>query len=162
MPKKTLRLGKKKRQEAILDLIVRESIGTQADLVKRLEQLGYEATQATISRDIQELKMVKVNVGNGSQKYVSMAGNAAATKDRLIRVFSQAAKRVEQAGSIVVLQTLPGMANAAASAIDAMHVPEIVGCIAGDDTIFLASRGEQEAAHLVARLRPFIEEEILR
>ncbi len=145
-----------RRHNAILDIILRENIATQTELTAALRAAGVDATQSTVSRDIRELKIVKVNIAGGRQKYVSMLGEQGRSQERLIRVFTQAATGVRQAASLVVVRTLSGMAQAAASAIDAMQVPEVLGCIAGDDTIFLATSSETVARRLVERLEPLI------
>ncbi|MDI9471282.1 MAG: arginine repressor [Bacillota bacterium] len=145
-----------RRQNAIQDILLRESIATQADLTAALKAQGVDATQSTVSRDIKELKIVKVTIADGCQKYVSMSGDQGSSQERLIRVFTQAATEVRQAASLVVVRTLSGMAQAAASAIDAMQVPDVIGSIAGDDTVFLATASEEVAGSLVERLKPLI------
>lgn len=155
-PRNRIRSSKAMRQDAILDLILRETIATQEELVSWLQKDGFEITQATVSRDIKEMKIIKVTLADGRQKYVSMSGDRERSHDRLIKVFTQAATEARAAGSLVVIHTLSGMAPAAASAIDAMRVPEIVGTIAGDDTIFIASVSEEAARLLVDRLSTLI------
>ena len=151
-----MRLSKMARQDKILDIILTQPIGTQEELVTALKKAGVECTQATVSRDIKELNLVKVTLADGRQKYVSMVRDQDMMQDRVIKVFTQAAQSCATADNIVVVQTLTGMAQAAATAIDAMNLPEIVGTLAGDDTIFVATRSAADAERLREALVPLI------
>jgi transcriptional regulator of arginine metabolism len=137
------------RQSMILKLIEEESIETQKELTEKLKAAGLQVTQATISRDIKELRLVKVLDHDNKYKY------AAATPEgmsdfttRFRNIFRESVVSVDFAGYMVVIKTLPGVANAAAVAIDAMNMPNIVGSLAGDDTIFLVMREEKYASEL--------------
>lgn len=132
---------KRIRQAKILELINQYEIETQEELAKRLLEAGLTVTQATISRDIRELSLTKVPGQNGRPKYVSMDyGNVTSSvfTDRYARVLQDGMLSIEQADNIVVIKTVSGMAMAVAAAVDALGIEEIVGSIAGDDTIMCA------------------------
>ncbi len=129
---------KEQRQSTILGLIQKQDIETQEDLAQALENEGFSVTQATVSRDIRELKLTKVASRSGGQKYVALANFEQQVSEKVIRVFKDAFVSMDFAGNIVVIRTLSGMGNAVASAIDAFNFSEIVGTLAGDDTIFCA------------------------
>lgn len=144
-----------KRQAKILELIRNEDIGTQEELSARLLEEGYTATQATISRDIRELELTKVTV-DGHQKYAVPARKNDDKSDRLVRVLRDSFISMDTAGNILVVNTGSGLAMAAAAAIDSLDFPEIVGCIAGDDTIFCAIKDAGEAEEVMAKLELLI------
>ena len=122
------------RHAKIYDLIDEYNIETQDELVDRLRKSGYDVTQATVSRDIRELKLSKVKLGNGKKKYAVIREKTDPTQ-RLIRTIKDGLLSSELAGNILVLKTNEGMAMAVAAAIDNLKFEEVVGCIAGDDTI---------------------------
>ena len=140
---------KNDRQEQILAIIAEESIETQEQLVNRLQEKGIPSTQATISRDIKQLHLVKEPYGGGRYRY---AVSAQKTKlnfaDRLQIILRESIVDVDYAQSIVVLKTLPGLANAAASAFDGMDMPSKVGTLAGDDTVMIIMRSNESAKEL--------------
>ena len=140
---------KNDRQEQILAIIAEESIETQEQLINRLQEKGIPSTQATISRDIKQLHLVKEPYGGGRYRY---AVSAQKTKlnfaDRLQIILRESIVDVDYAQSIVVLQTLPGLANAAASAFDGMDMPSKVGTLAGDDTVMIIMRSNESAKEL--------------
>jgi len=129
---------KSNRQEKIIELVSKHEIETQADLTKLLEEAGYHVTQATISRDIRELKLSKVNGHNGRQKYAFMPLVQAGNEAKLTRVLREGYISSTKASEFVVVRTLSGMAMAVAAALDAMDIEGFAGCIAGDDTVFCA------------------------
>jgi len=144
---------KTKRQRAILSLIAARPIRSQEELAHLLEQQGYEVTQATVSRDIKELGLMKVPLrnGNGQQfKYVEPAAGPAYTS-RLHRVVAELATGVAGAGNLIVLRTGPGSAMMLASAIDGAEWPEVLGTIAGDDTVFVAITKPEQLPMLIQR-----------
>jgi transcriptional regulator of arginine metabolism len=145
-------VNKHERQAAILRLVDEGELSTQTDVVRALRDEGLDAVQATVSRDIAQLGLVKVRAGNGRLVY---ARPGAADLDR-ISGLSAALRRwaigVEPTGSLVVVRTPPGHANALALAFDTAGLPEVAGCIAGDDTIFLAVREGSSAAELAQQL----------
>ena len=139
---------KKRRHEKIVELINQYEIETQEELADKLCQAGYQVTQATVSRDIRELKLSKIPVGKGRQKYVAFTQEETHLGDKYIRVLKEGYVSMALAQNLLVMKTVSGMAMAVAAAVDALKMEEIVGCIAGDNTIMMAMRSE-EAAHAV-------------
>jgi transcriptional regulator of arginine metabolism len=133
---------KQGRQSVILELIDKYEIETQDELSEVLKQKGFEVTQATVSRDIKELKLIKVQSGNGTYKYAASGKEQAGKLDVLKRIFRDTVVSMQQAASLIVIKTLTGSANAAAEALDKLEMPDIVGTLAGDNTIFVAVREE--------------------
>lgn len=122
------------RHAKIVDLISKYDIETQEELAERLAKEGYQVTQATISRDIRELKLTKISTNDGRQKYALMQNHGVGMNEKYLRVLSEGFVSMDMAQSILVVKTVSGMAMAVAVAMDAMHWPEVAGCIAGDDT----------------------------
>ncbi len=149
---------KKKRHEKIIELIGQYEIETQEELADRLRDAGYQVTQATVSRDIRELKLSKISGGNGRQKYISFTTEEAHLGDKYIRVLKEGYVSMELAQNLLVMKTVSGMAMAVAAAVDALKLEEIVGCIAGDNTIMMAMRTENAAAQVMEQLRGMIEQ----
>lgn len=149
---------KKVRQGKIVEIIEKYDVDTQEELARRLGETGFRVTQATVSRDIRELKLSKVSVGDGKQKYVMPRPDAEAISDKYIRVLRDGFTSMDMAQNILVIKTVSGMAMAVAAALDALHLPEIVGCIAGDDTIFVAVRSVEETYELLHKIHGFIRE----
>jgi len=139
---------KSKRQEAILALIRSRSIYTQEELSRALAEAGFPNTQATISRDIRELRLTKESSASGA-RYAASEDVAARTPFE--RVFRDALLSADYAGNMLVLRTLSGMAMAVAAALDAMDIPDILGSVAGDDAIICVVKTEAAAAKLVER-----------
>lgn len=126
------------RQSKILELIEKENIETQEDLSKRLRDWGFATTQATISRDIKELRLVKVMTPGGTYKYAPASSeNEAGMMGRVRNIFKESVVSINSAQNMVVIKTLPGLGSAAGYAVDALHHADIVGSIAGDDTVFV-------------------------
>ena len=148
---------KTKRQAKILELIRRNDIETQEELSDRLEQEGFQVTQATVSRDIRELKLTKVALSNGRQKYTAIMEQDEHLSEKYTRVFKDGFVSMDMAQNILVIKTVSGMAMAVAAALDAMHLHEIVGCIAGDDTIMCAIRSVEDTVEIMGRLRQLVE-----
>lgn len=136
---------KKNRHEKIIELIDLYEIGTQEELADRLCKEGYHVTQATVSRDIRELKLSKILSKEGKQKYVAFQNEEVRLGDRYTRVLKEGYISMDIAQNLLVMKTVSGMAMAVAAAIDALKLDEIVGCIAGDNTIMVAMRSEQDA-----------------
>ena len=149
---------KTKRQAKMLELIRKHEIETQEELSDYLQKEGYQVTQATVSRDIRELKLTKVAMSNGRQKYAALTDNSEDLSEKYIRVFRDGFVSMDMAQNILVIKTVSGMAMAVAAAIDAMHLHEIVGCIAGDDTIMCAVRSVDDTIEVIGRLRKLIEQ----
>jgi transcriptional regulator of arginine metabolism len=137
---------KSKRQEAILALIQEQNIETQNQLIDALRERGVKSTQATLSRDIRELRLVKELCPDGGYRYtVPAREDSVENVDRLRKIFREGVISYDTAQNIIVIHTLPGLANAAASMLDNSDVPNLVGTIAGDDTAFLAMRSAEAA-----------------
>lgn len=150
---------KAERHAKILELIRRYEIGTQEELSVRLEQDGYHVTQATVSRDIRELKLSKVALSNGRQKYVTLMGDKGEMREKYARIFRDGFVSMDMAQNILVIRTVSGMAMAVAAALDDMNCHEIVGSIAGDDTIMCAVRSVEDTVALMGRLRRIVGED---
>lgn len=148
---------KSKRHVKILELIRKNDIETQEELSDYLEREGYRVTQATVSRDIRELKLTKVATSSGRQKYAALSENANEMTEKYTRVFQNGFVSMDMAMNILVVKTVPGMAMAVAAALDAMDCHEIVGSIAGDDTVMCAVRTVDETVTLMERLRRMVE-----
>ncbi len=148
---------KTKRQTKILELIKKYEIETQEDLSAYLEQEGYQVTQATVSRDIRELKLTKVALNNGRQKYVALLETNEDMSQKYERIFRDGFISMDIAQNILVIKTVSGMAMAVAAALDALKLHEIVGSIAGDDTIMCAVRSTEDAIAVIDKLRKFVE-----
>lgn len=138
---------KSTRQAMILELISQQDIETQNQMMEALKERGIKSTQATLSRDIKELRLVKELSPNGSYRYVVVNRDELSDYDiRLRKIFRECVISYDYAQNLVVLHTMPGLANAAASALDHMSVPELVGTLAGDDTVFLAMKTNEAAS----------------
>ena len=137
---------KKKRHELILKLIQENEITTQDELLDLLQKNGFQVTQATVSRDIKELQLVKSPTKNGPTKYtVSHHESQNKHARKFYAIFSQSVISVDSAGNMSAIKCYSGTANAAGAAIDSMHMPEVVGTLAGDDTLFVLCRDENAA-----------------
>lgn len=144
---------KVKRQAIILDIIKDNNIETQEELMRMLQIKGYEVTQATISRDINDLKLVKVPIGDGKYKYtIGNNTNKNDMSEKFFELFSAAVSSVVYSGNIVVIKTLSGMAQAICSYMDCMDFNGVLGTIAGDDTIFIATNGDNCSLSLAKEL----------
>ena len=147
---------KNKRHMRILELISQESVYTQEELADRLKQIGEDVTQATVSRDIKEMKLVKVADGSGRSCYAAVGDAGNGLSARLIRVFADTVLSIEHSHNIIMIRTLSGSANAAAEAVDALRWPEILGSIAGDNTFMVVVREQYAATQVVEKLRALI------
>ncbi len=143
---------KASRQKTIQKIIEKEEIGTQFDLAERLKQHGFNVTQATVSRDIKEIGLIKIPVEGNFSKY-SMPVNISVGNiaERMRRMFIDNAVSVEKAENLIVIKTLPGTAQGLAACLDQCGWQEIVGCIAGDDTILIIARDRQVVQDVIRR-----------
>lgn len=148
---------KKTRHRKIVEIIEKYHVETQEELAGYLKAAGFVVTQATVSRDIRELKLSKVPAGNGRQKYAVLRQDDGHMEDKYIRVLRDGFASMDMAQNILVVKTVSGMAMAVAMALDAMKFPEIVGCIAGDDTIMVAVRTVEETQHLMDKIHMLLE-----
>lgn len=137
---------KKNRHEAILALIEKEEIGTQEELMFKLNELGYSVTQATVSRDIKQLKLIKSPVSSGQYKYSYVNAGGDDFSGKYYSILSHSVTSVDYAGNMVVVKCFSGMAQAACAAVDSLSLDNVLGTLAGDDTIFVLCRDEKGAA----------------
>ena len=144
---------KKTRHGKIIEIIEKNDVETQEELAGKLRESGFQVTQATVSRDIRELKLSKVPTGSGSQKYVVLKQDDSHMGDKYIRVLRDGFTSMDTAQNILVIRTVSDMAMAVAAALDALKFSEIVGCIAGDDTIFAAVHSAEEADALIDKIQ---------
>ena len=144
---------KSERQNEIIRLITAGDIETQEELASALRDLGYKVTQATVSRDIRELRLIKIPAKDGGFKYAKPERHETAVSERFARILTDSLVNVDTSGNIIVVKTLSGSANVAAEALDNLGWPEILGTIAGDNTIFIVTRSETETAEISGRIR---------
>ena len=149
---------KRKRQIKIMELITDNIIETQEDLATRLSDAGFEITQATVSRDIKEMGLVKVAVKDGKYRYSNRnQDDQNRISYKYLTILQESVIKTDFAQNITVIKTYAGMAQAAAAAIDSMNIREIVGTIAGDDTIMLVMRDSESAEEFAGRIEKIME-----
>ena len=146
------------RQKQILTIVSEHDVETQEELIVRLKASGFKATQATVSRDIKELRLIKMATENGHYKYVQSVGEDGKSSAKFDNVLRETVISVRNAGPIVVVRTYAGMAMAAAAAGDAMQINCILGTIAGDDTIFIAVSDEVASDLIEKKIERIIQE----
>lgn len=144
------------RHKKILELIDRYEIGTQEELAKFLNDEGYNVTQATVSRDIRELNLSKVSVDGKRTRYATLTKDKPVASDKFLRVLKEGFVSMDMAQNILVIKTVSGMAMAVAAALDAMQWNEVVGCIAGDDTIMCAVRSADDTLILMEKIKKVV------
>lgn len=147
------------RHAKILEIISDKDIETQEELAEELKNIGIDVTQATVSRDIKELKLIKVLSKDGRYKYAAISPTENILSDRLVSIFTQTVLTVDYVGNTIVVRTISGSAPAAAEAIDTLNWDGIVGTLAGDNTIFLIARSEEKAEELVNKLKKLMNNE---
>ena len=147
---------KTERHAKIIELITKYDIETQEELAEKLREAGFKVTQATVSRDIRELKLSKVPVANGKQKYALFQKNENELNAKYIRIFRDGFVQMDMAQNILVIKTVSGMAMAVAAALDSMGLSEIVGCIAGDDVILCAIRSVDDTIVVMQKLNKLL------
>ena len=148
---------KVERHSKIVELIGKYEIETQEELADHLNRAGYRVTQATVSRDIRELKLSKVQSESGKQHYVVLQSQGSFS-DKYIRILRDGYMSMDMAQNILVIKTVSGMAMAVAAALDAIHFHELVGCIAGGDTILCAVRSVDDTILVMDKIRKLIED----
>ena len=149
---------KNDRQSRILEIIEREPIDTQEQLQQRLQEQGITCTQATISRDIKQLHLIKEPIGQGKYRYaVSVQRNRLNVADKLRTIFRESIVSVDYAQNIVVIKTMAGLANAAAAALDGMSIPYMVGSLAGDNTVLLVMRDTESAETFCEEIKEMLQ-----
>lgn len=144
------------RHEKIMELIQQYDIDTQEELAARLNEAGFKVTQATVSRDIRALKMTKVAGRDGKSRYAILQNTPAVLGDKYTRVLHDALTSIDVGQNIIVIKTVPGMAMGVAAALDAMKWEEILGSIAGDDTVMCAARTSEQAVVAADKLRSIL------
>lgn len=144
------------RHAKIVELVKKYQIETQEELAERLNQEGYKVTQATVSRDIRDLKLTKVPVEGGRQKYAVLKQTESVLTEKYFRILKDGFISMDMAQNILVIKTVSGMAMAVAAAIDEMNWNEVVGCIAGDDTIMCAIRTVEDTKKLMDKIRKIV------
>lgn len=143
---------KLERHSKIVELIGKYEIDTQEELAEKLREAGFRVTQATVSRDIRELKLTKVAMDNGRQRYTVMQPRDSYS-EKYIRIMRDGFVSMDRAQNILVIKTVSGMAMAVAASLDALNMHELVGCIAGDDTIMCAVRSVDDTIQLMEKLK---------
>ena len=144
------------RHSKIVELIGKYEIETQEELAQKLNEAGFSVTQATVSRDIRELRLTKVPSENGKQKYVVVQDKNREMNEKFVRVLRDCFISMDMAQNILVIKTVSGMAMAVGAALDGIHFEEIVGCIAGDDTIMCAVRSVDDTIILMEKLNKLL------
>lgn len=147
---------KLKRHSKIIELIEKYEVETQEELADRLNQEGFNVTQATVSRDIRELKLTKISKNDGRQRYVVLQQPDTQLSDKYIRILRNGFLSMDMAQNILVVKTVSGMAMAVAAAIDAMNFSEIVGSIAGDDTLMCAVRTVEDTQLVMDKIQKLL------
>ena len=149
---------KSARHQAILDLIEKYPIDRQEDLLEHLRRAGFDVTQATVSRDIRELRLVKTATGEGGYRYMPANGNGkvAHSPNRFETIFRESVLKVDYAGHMVLVKCFSGMANAACEVFDALKWKNVVGTLSGDDTFLIVARSERDAKTICTELGHYI------
>lgn len=147
---------KTRRHAKILELITQHEVETQEELQALLRQAGYTVTQATVSRDIKELRLIKTPGAGGGYRYTTAKQGTAHISTKFHSIFAGSVVNVQYAQNIVVVHCLPGMAQAACAAMDSLHWDQVIGTLAGDDTFFCVVTGQQEAEDLVLELKKML------
>ncbi|MEE1007668.1 MAG: arginine repressor [Agathobacter sp.] len=148
---------KTSRQAKIIEIIQRHDVETQEELSEYLVEEGFCVTQATVSRDIRELKLTKISLSNGKQKYAVLKETGEDMTEKYVRVLQEGFVSMDMAQNILVIKTVTGMANAVCVAIDALKINEIVGSLAGDDTIMCAIRTVDDTPAIMKKIRKIVE-----
>lgn len=144
---------KVERHGKILEIISKYPVETQEELGFKLKDMGFDVTQATISRDIKELRLIKVLNSEGKYNYAPSSEVNSSNNERIVNVFRESVLKVDYSGNMIVLKTLSGTAMAASAAIDSLEWTDIVGCVAGDDTIFVLLRSSEDIEMVVKKFQ---------
>ena len=146
------------RHAKIIDLISRNDVETQEELADLLNGEGFRVTQATVSRDIRELKLTKISLNDGRQKYAVMQASGENMNEKYLRILKDGFLSMDMAQNLLVVKTVSGMAMAVAASIDAMQWPEVAGCIAGDDTIMCTNKKKNDTLIVMEKIRKIVGE----
>ena len=147
---------KARRQALIREIVDTQSIQTQEELAQALREHGMVVTQATVSRDIKEMHLLKVLAEDGSYRYATMDKEEQDTSDRLIRMLADSVVGMDSANNLIVIRTLPGSAHVAGEAVDSLRWSEVLGTIAGDNTILVIARSNEDVEPVLRRFRALI------
>jgi transcriptional regulator of arginine metabolism len=148
---------KASRHARIKEIIENQTIETQEELAEALRKKGIEVTQATVSRDIKELMLIKVPTGDGRYRYAfPPEQNLVFSQSRLERAFQDSVVGMDHSLNIIVIRTVPGLAQAVAYAVDSTRWPEIIGTVGGDDTVFIVVKPPEATADVLARFRALL------
>lgn len=150
---------KKNRHDKIIEIIARNVVETQEQLAALLKDAGYDVTQATVSRDIRQMKLTKQVTEDGKSKYVYTTADSDVMQDKYVSVLKAGFVSMDLAQNILVMKTVSGMAMALAAALDALNFPQVVGCIAGDDTIMIAIKTNEEAVEIMEEIQNLMNED---
>ena len=148
---------KKNRHDKIIEIINSHVVETQEQLASLLKKAGYDVTQATVSRDIRQMKLTKQVIEDGRQKYVYTTADPEVMHDKYVNVLKAGFVSMDVAQNLLVIKTVSGMAMALATAVDALDFPEVVGCIAGDDTIMVAIKSNEDAIKVMKEFGELID-----
>lgn len=146
-------MSKKERLNAILDIISKNEIDTQEELTSALNSQGFNVSQATVSRDINELNIIKVSGISKKYKYTAAKTQLKKVPDKIVNLFKQVTTSITEANNLIVIKTLSGNAGTAAMAIDELHIPQIIGTIAGDDTLLIVAKNNSDAEIILKNFR---------
>lgn len=144
------------RHTKIFEIIENKDIETQDELASELRSAGFQVTQATVSRDIKEMRLIKVLTKDGRYKYASIREKEGVVNERFLKIFRNSVTSLDYAGNIIVIKTLVGSASAAAVSIDALNMKNIVGSIAGDDTIFLLVKEQEYVQEIIKQFKELL------
>ena len=150
---------KKNRHDKIIEIIARNVVETQEQLAALLKDAGYDVTQATVSRDIRQMKLTKQVTEDGKSKYVYTTADSDVMQDKYVSVLKAGFVSMDLAQNILVMKTVSGMAMALAAALDALNFPQVFGCIAGDDTIMIAIKNNEEAVEIMEEIQNLMNED---
>ncbi len=145
------------RHAKIVEIVNQQNIETQEELAEILNREGYKVTQATVSRDIRDLKLTKVPTEDGKQKYAALKKTQTELVEKYVRILKDGFVSMDMAQNILVIKTVSGMAMAVGAAIDEMNWKEVVGCIAGDDTVMCAIHNVEETERLMEKIRKIVQ-----
>lgn len=146
-------MSNKSRRQTILDIVMSNELDTQEELVTMLQQYGFNVTQATVSRDIKQLGLVKVSGTVKKYRYTRVDYKESGLRNKYDNIFKESVLSMQIAGNIIVIKTVSGAANSAGAFIDHLMIPQILGSIAGDDTIFCATKSEKDAETVLKMLK---------
>ncbi len=149
-------MARSNRQVKLLEIIKTHEVERQSDLVELLKEAGFDATQATISRDIKELGLIKTAMHNKKYRYIMVESKEGDVPSKLFELFKEAVKKVSVSLNIVVLNTIPGTANSAAALLDSLSINGILGTVAGDDTVIIVAESIEKAPHVAERMRSML------